>query len=203
MSLTIRKATEDDIPALSRICLLTADAGQSAESLHDFKELPGLIFAIPYVKLPTTWAFVLVDESKEGEVVGYVVGSKDTREYERYAMGHWWPPLAAKYPPSLAVKEADARYMKMLQSMFTAPEHNIAFAAAHLHINILPEHQGKGWGRKMINAAIEYLKGENIEGNGVWLGMDPRNENARKFYYKMGFKPIEGVPDTNVGLKFA
>ncbi|KAL0067564.1 hypothetical protein AAF712_005279 [Marasmius tenuissimus] len=201
MSYSIRKATEADIPALSRICLLTADAGSSAEALHDYPELPGLIFSVPYVKLPTTWAFVLVDDSN-GETVGYVVGSKDTREFERYAEEHWWPPLAEKYPPSIAKKPADEKYMKFLQKMFRAPEENIAFAAAHLHINILEAHQKKGLGREMIERAVEYLKGENVEGNGVWLGMDPRNDNARKFYERMGFRPIEGVPDTNVGLKF-
>ncbi|KAK1229510.1 hypothetical protein PQX77_007398, partial [Marasmius sp. AFHP31] len=121
----------------------------------------------------------------------------------RYAEEHWWPPLAEKYPPSIAKKPADEKYMKFLQKMFRAPEENIAFAAAHLHINILETHQKKGLGRKMIERAVEYLKGENVEGNGVWLGMDPRNDNARKFYERMGFKPIEGVPDTNVGLKFA
>ena len=201
MSCFIRKATEADIPALSRICLLTADAGSSAEALHDYPELPGLLFSVPYVKLPTTWAFVLVDDSN-GETVGYIVGSKDTREFERYAEEHWWPPLAEKYPPSLAKKPADEKYMKFLQKMFRAPEENIAFATAHLHINILPEYQKKGLGRKMIDRAVEYLKEEKVEGNGVWLGMDPRNDNARKFYERMGFRPIEGVPDTNMGLKF-
>ncbi|KAG7096801.1 hypothetical protein E1B28_004210 [Marasmius oreades] len=201
MSFSIRKATESDIPALSRVCLLTADAGSSAEGLHDYPELPGLIFAVPYVKLPTTWAFVLIDDSTDA-VIGYIVGSKDTREFERYAAEHWWPPLAEKYPPSLAVKPNDEKYMKLLQKMFTAPNENIAFATAHLHINILPGYQRQGLGQRMIDTAVEFLKGENIQGNGVWLGMDPRNDQAKKFYDRIGFKPIEGVPNNNMGLKF-
>jgi hypothetical protein len=108
MSLTISKATEADSPALSRICLLTADAGKSAEHLHDYRELPVLVYSVPYVKSPTTWAFVLVDESDEP--VGYAVGSTDTRAYEKYTSQYWWPPLAEKYPPSLAVKPDDKRY---------------------------------------------------------------------------------------------
>ncbi|KAL0577079.1 hypothetical protein V5O48_004922 [Marasmius crinis-equi] len=200
MSFTIRKATEADVPALSRICLLTADAGSSAEALHDYPELPGLIFSVPYVKLPTTWAFVLVDEASD-TVIGYIVGSTDTREYERYAEEHWWPPLAEKYPPSIAKKPTDEKYMGFLQKMFRAPDANIAFSPAHLHINILPGYQRQGLGRKMIEKAIEYLK--EAEVGGVWLGIDPRNQNARKFYERVGFKPIEGVPDNNLGLKFA
>ena len=99
MPLMMRKITEADVPALSRICLLTADAGKPAEHLHDYKELPSLVYSVPYVKLPTTWGFVLVDESDEP--VGYVVGLTNTREYEKYAVQHWWPPLVKKYPPLL------------------------------------------------------------------------------------------------------
>ncbi|KAJ7765009.1 acyl-CoA N-acyltransferase [Mycena maculata] len=198
--ITIRRATDADAPSLSRICLLTADAGKSAESLHDFGELPGLVYAVPYVKLPATWAFVLADGSKEDRVVGYVVGSKDTRAYEQYAAEHWWPIQAEKYPPSAMVREADKRYAELLRNMHTAENPNIAFAPAHLHINILEEYQGQGWGRRMIETAIEHLKTERV--NGVWLGMDPRNESARRFYERLGFVGIEGSPPHVVGLKF-
>lgn len=201
MSIIIRRATDDDAPALSRICLLTADAGGNAEHLHDFGELPGLVYAVPYVKLPTTWAFVLVDESN-GDVIGYIVGSKDTRAYEKHAAEHWWPTLAEKYPPSLAKKPADERYMKMFRSIPVAPEANVAFAAAHLHINILESYQKRGWGRKLITTAVEYLKGENIEGEGVWLGVDPRNSGAKLFYERMGFVHIEGADEHQLGVKF-
>jgi len=202
MSIFIRKAVESDAPALSRICLLTADAGASAEHLHDYGELPGLVYAVPYVKLPTTWGFVMVDEAKDNLVVGYTIGSKDTRAYERYAAETWWPVLAEKYPPSLGKKPADVRYMNLLRNMPTASDANIAFAAAHLHIDILEEYQRQGWGRRLIETAVEYLKGENIEGEGVWLGMDPRNLNARKFYERLGFMGIEGADENNMGLKF-
>jgi ribosomal protein S18 acetylase RimI-like enzyme len=199
MSLTIRRATKADAPALSRICLLTANAGKSAENLHDYGELPGFVFSVPYVELPTTWAFVLVDESDGA--VGYIVGSTDTRAYEKYATEKWWPVLAEKYPPSLAAKPEDKRYMDMFQNMATVPDANIAFAAPHLHINILENYQRKGWGRKLIRTAIEYLKGQNVEGAGVCLGLDPRNSEAKKFYKRMGFVEIGGAND-QMGVKF-
>ncbi|KAJ7684038.1 acyl-CoA N-acyltransferase [Mycena rosella] len=197
MSVIIRRATEADAPSLSRICLLTADAGASAESLHDHGELPGLVYAVPYVKLPTTWAFVLVDGSK---VVGYIVGSKDTRAYEQYAGDHWWPAQAEEYPPAAMLREADRKYANLLRNMHTASDANITFSPAHLHINILDEYQGQGWGRKMIQTAIEHLKEEGVKG--VWLGMDPRNTGARKFYERLGFSGFEGSLPDDVGLRF-
>lgn len=213
MTLTIRKALESDAPSLSRICLLTADAGESAEALHDYGELPGLVYAVPYVKLPTTWGFVLVDRddtnapvdeseqlgNENEKVVGYILGSFDTRAFEKHAADIWWPALAEKYPPSFARKPADERYMKLLRDMHTAPDDNIAFAPAHLHIDILPEYQKKGWGRRLIEEAIEHLR---TEVGGVWLGLDPRNEGAKTFYRKLGFEDIDGAPEGNMGLKF-
>ncbi|KAJ7044482.1 acyl-CoA N-acyltransferase [Mycena alexandri] len=200
MPVTIRRATETDAPSLSRICLLTADAGNSSESLHDFGELPGLVYAVPYVNLPTTWAFVLVDESKAEPVVGYIVGSKDTRAYEEYAAEHWWPAQAQKYQPSAMVREADMRYSALLRNMHTAPAANIAFSPAHMHINLMEEYRGQGWGRRLITTATDYLKGEGI--NRVWLGMDPRNAGARKFYERLGFVGFEGSSPDDVGLTF-
>ncbi|KAJ6545108.1 acyl-CoA N-acyltransferase [Mycena vulgaris] len=200
MSLAIRRATEADAPALSRICLLTADAGKSAEPLHDYGELPGLVYAVPYVQLPTTWAFVLVDESKDQLVVGYIVGSKDTRAYEQYAGAHWWPRQAEKYPPSTMVREADKKYAHLLRDMHAAADASVAFSPAHLHVNILEDYQGQGWGRKLIQTAVDHLKAEGV--GGVWLGMDPRNTNARKFYERLGFTGFEGSLPNDVGLKF-
>lgn len=198
MAATIRPATEHDAPSLSRICLLTAEAGKSAEALHDFGELPGLVFSVPYVKLPTTWGFVL-EEDESKAVVGYVVGSTDTREYEKYAGEHWWPALAQQYPVERMSKPADVHYAKLLGNMFTASEEAIALSSAHLHINILPEYQRKGWGRKLIQTAARHLEheGKHAIGGKVWLGMDPRNTEAKAFYTKLGFKDIEG-PGANM-----
>lgn len=202
MAITIRKAIETDEAALSKICLLTADAGRSAEHLHDFGELPGLVYAVPYVKLPTTWGFVMVDSNKGDEVVGYILGSKDTRAFEDFAAKNWWPNLAAQYPSDQATKPADIRYCRMLQDVPIASDAVIQFAAAHLHIDILPEYQKQGWGTRLITESIEYLRHESIEGEGIWLGMDPKNEGAKLFYAKLGFQPIPGAPEWYAGIRF-
>ncbi|KAJ7068408.1 acyl-CoA N-acyltransferase [Mycena amicta] len=198
MTLTIRRATLADEGALSRICLLTADAGKSAQGQHEHGELPGLVYAVPYLHLPTTWAFVLVDKEI---VVGYIVGSEDTRVFERRAAEDWWPIQAEKYPPSAMLLDGDKRYSELLRNMHTAEEPSIAFSPAHLHINILEEYQGKGWGRKLIATAIDHLKAAGL--GGVWLGMDPRNSEARKFYERVGFSTFDGASPHVVGMKFS
>jgi ribosomal protein S18 acetylase RimI-like enzyme len=41
-----------------------------------------------------------------------------------------------------------------------------------------------------------------VKGGGVWLGMDPRNVEARKFYEKLGFMRVEGADEHQMGMKF-
>ena len=199
MPLFIRRATESDAPALSRICLLTGAAGLSAEPLHKHGEIPGLIFAVPYVKLAHTFGFVLVDDASD-EIGGYVLGTSDTRAFERDAHARWWPALRERYPAATLDGTAeDLRFAKLFEDMWTTPEECIAFSPAHLHIDLLPAYQRQGWGKVLIGRVVELLKGEGL--NGLWVGLDPKNENGRKFYERLGFKPID-CPGMNMGLSF-
>ncbi|KAH8106160.1 acyl-CoA N-acyltransferase [Cristinia sonorae] len=205
----IRRATPSDSPALSRICLLTASAGQSAASEHTFPDLPGLIYAEPYVHLPSAGGFVLVDPSRDDEVVGYVLGATDTVQFEREMQESWLPQWRLKYPnPYTSHNQnedreplpADTRYIHLIHSPHSAAASSVAFSPAHLHINLLPEYQRQGWGKKLIGSLIGWLREKGLDA--VWLGMDPKNAEAGKFYTKLGFAPFEGASEGVVGLKF-
>jgi len=207
----IRQASASDSPALSRICLLTGDSGGSAEHLHDFGELPGLVYAEPYVHLPAGFGFVMVDPAKSDAVVGYVLGTDDTRAFEQQADASWYPTLRTRYPnydppihpddATKPLKDADARYVRILHNPQYAPEGSVAFSPAHLHIDMLPEYQRQGWGRRLMERAVEYLKEEKGLDR-LWLGLDPRNAGARRFYARLGFRSIEGAPEWVMGLQF-
>ncbi|KAH7916300.1 acyl-CoA N-acyltransferase [Hygrophoropsis aurantiaca] len=207
MPVTIRPATKADEDDVYRICVLTSNAGTSAIDLHTFPKLPGTIYAAPYLHLKSTWAFLLVDtDDTQERVVGYILGTKDTRVFEKDAEENWWPALREEYgryiqEPANA-KPADLTYIKNILNPALAADANIAFAPPHLHINILPEYQAKGYGRKLIGTAVEYLKDAEEGLQGVWLGMDPRNTKAAAFYEKIGFKTFEGAPEAVVGLRF-
>ncbi|KAH7887629.1 acyl-CoA N-acyltransferase [Phlebopus sp. FC_14] len=206
MAICIRPATKLDEPALASICLRSADAGKSAELLHNFPDLPGEVYALPYVNIASTWAFVLVDQSapESEKLVGYVVGAFDTREFEKDAAINWWPVYQAKYAKLLCgasesrATEPDMKYIDLIMSFPPASDAQIAFSPAHLHINILEEYQRKGHGRELIGHAIRHLKEQGVRG--VWLGMNPRNVDAAAFYARLGFHPFEGSPDAVVGI---
>ncbi|KAI0045319.1 acyl-CoA N-acyltransferase [Auriscalpium vulgare] len=215
MTLAIRRAVPADAPALEQICLRTGDAGADASALLAHGELLGLVWALPYVLLAPPaariWGFVLADPARPDDhtttaVKGYILGTADTRAYERAAGDAWWPPLRQQFP--LAPPEGEVRselekwYVELLhKAPDPAREECIAFSPAHMHIDLLPEVQRQGWGRRLVDAAVQHLRTEGVDG--LWLGMDKRNVEARKFYLKLGYEGIDGLPDEYVGLKFA
>ncbi|PCH41221.1 acyl-CoA N-acyltransferase [Wolfiporia cocos MD-104 SS10] len=200
----IRQAIIADSPALSRICLVTGNAGTSAEDMHDFDELPGLVYAEPYVHLPGGFGFVLVDPTESNAVVGYIVGAADTRAFEQQADLSWYPRVRERYShhPSDAatLKSADARYIEILHNPAHAADACITFSPAHLHINILPEYQRQGWGRRLMAHAVDHLRDKALDR--VWLGLDPRNVAAQRFYERLGFKALVDAPPGMMCLRF-
>jgi ribosomal protein S18 acetylase RimI-like enzyme len=59
---------------------------------------------------------------------------------------------------------------------------------AHLHIDLLPENQGQGLGRTLLDTLRSALAARGVPG--VHLGMDPANTRARAFYDRYGFHEL-------------
>jgi ribosomal protein S18 acetylase RimI-like enzyme len=213
MPFIIRPVVPADTPALSRICFLTDDAGQSAGPLHKHGKLSGLVWALPYVLLPLmtarTWGFVLVDDAASDDdystnpIKGYVLGTPDTRAYEAATEAKWLPPFRIRFPLGDDRDErtnADQKYIDPLHRVpDLAHEVCLAVSPAHMHINLLPEVQRRGWGRKMIGYVVDHEQ----QFGSVWLGMDERNAAAKKLYEKLRFQGIKGAPDDWMVLDFA
>ena len=64
---------------------------------------------------------------------------------------------------------------------------------AHLHIDILPEFQGKGYGRSLMTTFLEKLRDQGVKGVHLIMGKD--NAGAGMFYQKMGFRRLPVVLD--------
>ncbi|CAE6519203.1 unnamed protein product [Rhizoctonia solani] len=191
--LSIRTAGLRDIPNLTRICLLTANAGQSAESLHHYPELLGGLYIEPYLKLSPTFGFVLVDASDEAKdtALGYLLATFDSRLHEAAAEKESYPPLRVKYPnnpyPSDAT-ERDQGVINRIHKPLIRPQGLVEIAPAHIHINLLPQAQRQGWGVKLIDEAVKALKAQGQ--SALFVGIDSRNHKARAFYIRIGFKPF-------------
>lgn len=186
----------------------------------------GLVYALPYVDPSlsrVTGGFVLVDTAESAQpggantetVLGYVLFTTDTRTFEHLADIHYWPTLREKYPVSTPASilddtDADRRFFDLIHNTDTkwiAQDSAIAFSPAHLHIDLLPEAQRQGWGRRLIRSVVDFFRDLNANPGqehvrGIWVGLDQRNVEAPKFYNKLGFRPIEGAPATLLGLDF-
>jgi GNAT superfamily N-acetyltransferase len=65
---------------------------------------------------------------------------------------------------------------------------------AHLHIDLLPELQGQGWGRRLIDTLVAALRERGV--TGLHLASSSDNAGAIAFYPRVGFTPLpshEGV----------
>lgn len=184
----IRPYHPADLTALYRICLGTADAGEDATDLYQDPDLIGHYFAAPYAVLEPELSFVL---TRNGYPCGYVLGARDTATFGQRCETGWFPPLRARYAlPDEADRSEDAGMIRAIHEGHSQinqfPEY-----PAHLHIDILPEGQGKGWGRRLIDTLTGQMRSMGIPG--VFLGVGARNTRAIGFYRHVGFHMIRDV----------
>jgi ribosomal protein S18 acetylase RimI-like enzyme len=59
---------------------------------------------------------------------------------------------------------------------------------SHLHIDLLPRAQGRGYGREMIERLLTALRARGSPG--VHLGLSARNTRAFAFYGRLGFREL-------------
>ena len=181
----IRRYAPADYEAVSRVCLLTAAGGADASGMHVSDDLMPDIFARPYVTFEPEWAWVV--DGGDG-VEGYIICAPDTRRFVDRYRDDWLPGFAAKYEHTVPPVTHDdvIRHLGFTPERMLVPE--VDEFPAHLHIDLLPEVQGQGYGRRLVEALAEALRAAGI--HGLHLTMDPANTSARAFYDRLGFEPL-------------
>ena len=186
----IRPYRPGDEPALAEICLRTADAGADATGVLDDDAIWAHIWVLPYVERHPDLAFVV--ESADGTPVGYVVGTPDTDAFEKWFRSDWWPRHAHRWPkPDREVTRQDGT----LLYAYGRGEKSETYAAefpAHLHIDLLPQAQGQGAGRRLIDALVAALRERGVRG--LHLVASAENTGAMAFYTRLGFAPLPSAP---------
>jgi ribosomal protein S18 acetylase RimI-like enzyme len=183
----IRPFRPGDEPALSHICLKTADAGADATGVFADDDIWGEVFVLPYVARHPDFAFVV--EADDGRVVGYVVGAPDTDAFEEWFQQEWWPRFAERWPKPVAVESRQDGTLTYAYGRKPGAEPYSAAYPAHLHIDLLPELRGQGFGRVLIETFVGRLRDAGV--TGLHLVADARNEGAIAFYPRVGFTPLD------------
>ncbi len=182
----IRPFRPADERTLYDICLRTGDSGADASGLYREPGLLGAIYVGPYLRLAPSLALVGEDESG---VAGYVLGVPDTRAFEAQCERVWWPALRARYGPgSFPPGSLDDRLVGLIHAPPTASQDVVERYPAHLHIDLLPRLQGRGYGRRMLESLFAALR--DAGAGAVHLGVGLANERAITFYHRMGFTVV-------------
>jgi len=185
----VRPYRPADRAAVYDVCVRTADAGGDARGIYRDPDLMPDIFAGPYLHLAPHLAFVLDDGRR---AVGYVLGVADTAAFAEAFRREWLPRVADRYPRAAVPDTPDERMIELLHTPERMVLPELADHPAHLHIDILPEHQRAGHGRTLIHTLLAALRREGVPR--VHLGMVTANTAARRFYDRLGFHELP-VPD--------
>lgn len=193
LALALRRATAVDAVAIRSICLRTGDAGRDATRLHADPDVLGLVWAQPYLELEPVHALVASDEG--GRLLGYVLAAPDSRAFEARAEAAYWPELRLRYPlgPVSGRTPADQEAVVLMHRPPIAPEPVLRRHPGHLHVDLLPEAQGRGAGRALVSAALDSLREAGCVG--AHVGVDPGNVPALGFYRRLGFVDLASAPD--------
>lgn len=180
--------------ALYDICLRTGASGEDATGRYRDPNLLGEIFVGPYLRLAPALAFVSEDESG---VAGYVLGVADTSAFEKSCERDWWPPLRARYhPDTFPPNSPDARLVHTIHNPRATTADVVERYPAHLHIDLLPRLQGRGYGRRMLESLFAALRAAGVPA--VHLGVGLANQRAIAFYDRMGFTIVHRYTDSQI-----
>jgi len=201
--LRIRPLRAGDEAALMDVCLRTGDAGGDATGLLDDGELMGALWCRPYLLVEPE--LVSVVASQEGPPVGYVLGALDSAAFHAAADERYWPAARERFALGAA---PEGSLDELLVSLIHDRTHADGSGAeselderypSHLHIDLLPEAQGQGFGRRLIERLIGQL--DERGSSGVHLGVSKANHRAIAFYRHVGFVEWDG-PDDGINLTF-
>ena len=181
------------VPARQAVFRIAADTAFFGEPVENFLEDRQLFFDLfyrYYTDFVSSAGFVACADE---EIVGFVLGSLDTRRQQRTLLRLLLPgvsrgilarrytigPKAWRYGISLlksAVRQEFARC-------------DLSIYPAHLHINVDAGWRGRGLGRRLMGAYIEHLQALGIPG--VHLHTTNINETACVLYERLGFSLLD------------
>jgi ribosomal protein S18 acetylase RimI-like enzyme len=183
-----RPADRDDV---SVICLRTAAGGGDATGLYSDDALMPEVFALPYLEYAPDLAFVV--DGGDGRALGYVIGVADTRAFVEWWKREWAPGFRRRHPaPGPPTGREPGFTEAQLIDAGANPDRMLIAEVdaypAHLHIDLLPQLQGRGMGRRLIDTLRAALAERGVPA--VHLGMDAANTAARAFYDRLGFHEL-------------
>jgi len=182
---SIRPYRPTDHDDVYDVCLRTGDAGADATGLYSDDTLLPDIFAGPYVAYQPDLA-VMVDTGER--VAGYAIAVEDSLAFARWYDDNWLPRFRTAHPLDAAANETEREVIGWGLDPRGSIVPEVDRYPAHLHIDLLPELQRQGFGRRLIRAQLEALRVRGVPG--VYLRVSSANTSAMAFYERLGFHEL-------------
>lgn len=197
----IRPGRSADVAGAYYVCLKTGDHGQDGEPFYrEDPDALGRIYVGPYLAFEPELSLILEDEQG---ICGYAFGALDSRAFYARYEAEWRPDLCARFP----APHGDPKQWTRVQHVHHAYHHPDYFCPepyeaypSHLHIDLLPRAQGRGYGRRMIEQNLEALRRRGSPG--AHLGVSALNTRAAGFYQRLGFGELTRVGSGNDGVVY-
>ena len=186
--MTVRPYQKKDFRYVQDICMATSK--NAGEDTPTTRATQCAMFTDYYLDNQSDYCFVAVDD--HDIPVGYILCSVDRDDYDE-KMQELYLPLIRKVNSSdyfhwIAELKVTSRYVR----------HGYL---AHMHINVLEEHQRQGIGSQLVETLENKLREMFVEGMYVICGQKADAERA--FYEKMGYVDIDFLAGSVVyGKKF-
>lgn len=155
-----------------------------------------------YVMLSPSTCFVL--DNGSGLAVGYIIGTPSTTNFARRWEDVLIPIVDPKLVPRPVAGQEDQNEPELVRglktalygaecSMLQSKSDLLARYPAHLHVDILPDYQRRGYGPQLMDTFLSKMRESGV--SGVHLGMVRTNDGARRFYERLGFQLCGEVLD--------
>ena len=185
----IRPAEPGDESGAYYVCLKTGDHGRDGEPFYaDDPDALGRIYVGPYLAFEPDLSLILEDANG---ICGYAFGAFDSRGFYSQYESEWRPVLCRQFPEP----QGDPASWTRVQHVYRTYHHPDYFCPepydqfpSHLHIDLLPRAQGKGYGRLMLEQIMDTLRHRGSPG--VHLGASALNTRAIAFYRHLGFRDL-------------
>ncbi len=171
---TIRPLRHTDTSAVEYVCRMTAGEIHKKEPIYG--NILAKMFSTYYARECCDTSFVLADDNDIA--VGYVMCEPDYKRYSKL-----FRKIDVRNIWGLDKKSGFDAWWMPFPYFFLGLKY-----PAHLHIDILPEYQGKGYGAQMMNTMLNNLKAKKVKG--IMLMANKDNHGAIRFYERLGFKVL-------------
>lgn len=179
------------------MCLRTGDSGDDATGQFADPGILGEVYVGPYLAFEPGSALVV---DADGTASAYALCAPDTAAFEQRCEAQWWPRLRVRYPRgSFPAGTPDDEVVEIIHDPPRANPRLLVDYPAHLHIDLVAEVQGRGFGGELIRSLLATQAGNGVRG--IHLDVATSNTRAIGFYEHLGFTILRpGDDSTTMGM---